>query len=310
MNALKQNLLSAIDFLIKIESGPDAGKGFRIKPPKITVGRDPQCQIALTDPKVSRTQCVIKIANNVTCVDVSSRKTTLINGKPCGTTILKPGDVISFGQTKMKFMTRTSEKAKAQLPGQGGQPVVSKEKQEGRNHLYIFMGIILCLAATYKVLEKEPVAKKQVQLATTEDLKKQIEETNERSSLLRESYEEKKKLSQKKYLYQVEKHFITGFRDYQNGRYGRALDSFGTTIATDQNHSQAQQYAKTARKKREELIDTHLRDGQKYKSKLMYNRCAAEFEKAIVLINNNKSNKYELAKSQLEECRLLMSGGY
>lgn len=310
MNAIKQNLLSAIDFLIRIESGPDSGKAFLIKPPKITIGRDPVCQIALTDPKVSRQQCVIKFDNNVVCIDVSSRKTTLINGKPCATTVLKPGDVISFGQTKMRFQTQTNEKAKPQLAGQGDKPVVSKEKQEGRNQFYIFIGIILILAVSYKVLEKAPTAKKEVKLATSEDLNKQIEETKERASLLRESYEEKKKLSQKTYLYQVEKHFISGFRDYQNGRYGRALDSFGTTIATDQNHLQAQQYAKSARKKGEELIETHLRDGQKYKAKLMYNRCAAEFEKAIVLINNDRSPRYNLAKTQLDECRLLQSGGY
>ena len=72
----------------------------------------------------------------------------------------------------------------------------------------------------------------------------------------------------------------------------------------------AQQYSKTARKKRADVIDTHLQDGQKYKAKLMYKRCAAEFEKALVLINNENSKKYELAKTQLEECRLLKTGGY
>ncbi len=122
MNALKQNLFKAIDFLIRVEKGPDAGKAYRIQPPKITIGRDPRCQITLTDPKVSRQQCSIKFSNNVICEDLSSRKTTLVNGQPCGKTVLRPGDKISFGQTVIVFQTRTSESAQAQLPGTSAPP--------------------------------------------------------------------------------------------------------------------------------------------------------------------------------------------
>ncbi len=160
------------------------------------------------------------------------------------------------------------------------------------------------------LLEEPPQAQSPENLATTEDLKKQIEESEERMSLVRESRAEKRKLNNKEYLYNVENHFIAGFRDYQNGQYGRAVDSFGTTIGVDQGHVRAQLYRKTAQKKRADLIDTHLRDGQKYKDKMMFNRCATEFEKAIILINNKNSKKYDLARTQLEECRLLKTGGY
>ena len=101
-----------------------------------------------------------------------------------------------------------------------------------------------------------------------------------------------------------------GFRDFQNGQYKRALDSFGTTIATDQNHTKAQIYSRMAKKKRSNLIETHLQDGRKYREKLMYNRCASEFEKAILLMNNVNSKKYKLAKTQMDECRLLNKEGF
>lgn len=312
MNALKQNLFKAIDFTIKIQSGPDAGKAFRIQPPKIILGRDPNCQITLTDPKVSRQQCVIRFANNVTIEDLSSHKTTRVNNLAFkGKAILKPGDIISFGQTKMIFDARTNVKAQPQLPGQQQARLEKQqEKQAGRKNLYLFMGVIIALAVGMKLLEKQPIAKKASKLATAEDLKKQIDESKERLSLRREIVAEKRKLANKQYLYQVERHFISGFRDFQNGRYSRAIDSFGTTIATDQTHAKAQLYSRTARKKQSDLIDTHLRDGQKYRQKMMYSRCAAEFEKALILINNRNSKKYELAKSQLDECRELKTGGY
>ena len=311
MNALKQNLFKAIDFLLRVEQGPDAGKAYKIQPPQISIGRDPRCQITLTDPKVSRKQCVIKFSNNVICEDHSTRKNTLINGKPCGKTVLRPGDKISFRQTVMVFQTRTNENAQAQLPGTSAPPSPEQlEKKKGRKNFNLFLGVLVVMVFSVFLLEEPAKGPPEEKLATTADLKKQVEESEERMSLIRENRAEQRKLNNKDYLYNVENHFIAGFRDYQNGQYGRAVDSFGTTIGVDQSHVRAQLYRKTAMKKRADLIDTHLRDGQKYKDKMMYNRCAAEFEKALILINKKDSKRYELARSQLEECRWLKTGGY
>jgi pSer/pThr/pTyr-binding forkhead associated (FHA) protein len=311
MSALKHKLLDAIEFLIQVESGPDKGKMYRIRPPQIVIGRDPSSQIVLTDPKVSRQQCVIKFSNDVICIDLSSRKTTKINGKPCHNTQLRPGDKISFGDTTIKFNTRTSPEAKPQLPGSqrtGNQ--VPPEKQAQQKRLQQFLIVIALMAVGLMLLNEDPVATQNTELLTQEAVNQQIEDSKERMNLLRESREEQKKLGEAKYLYNVENHFITGFRDFQNSQYGRAIDSFGTTIATDQNHQKAQRYARTAKKKRDDLIDTHMRDGVRYREKMMYKRCAAEFEKAIVLINNINSERFQLAKTQLEECRLLQAGGH
>ena len=313
MNALKQNLFKAIDFLIKVESGPDAGKAYRLQPPKILIGRDPRCQVALTDPKTSRKQIEITFANNVYCEDVSSRKNTLVNGKPCKKTILKPGDKISFGQTTLEFITRANEKAQPQLSGASA-PLSGEEleKKQGAKRFRMFLIGIILLGALLFLLEDPSEAPPEEKLATTSDLEKQIEETEERMSLMRDNQEKNRMIpaTNDKYLYNVEKHFISGFRDFQNGRYGRAIDSFGTTIATEPSHVRAQLYSKSARKKRSDLIDTHMRDGEKYKEKLMFDRCAAEFNKALVLINDEDSKKYALAKSLMSECSMKKTGGF
>lgn len=312
MSAAKRNIFRAIDFLIKVQSGPDAGKAYKLQPPKITLGRDPRCQIVLTDPKVSRQQLLISFENNVMCEDISSRKTTLINGKPCGKTILRPGDKISFGQTTLIFETRTSDQAQPQLAA--AKPLTEEEieKKKGQKKFRLFLIGVIVLVGAFIALEEPTAPPPEEKLATSADLQKQIEETQERMAVRREGLENNSGRAEldDKYVHNVERHFISGFRDFQNGRYSRALDSFGTTIATEPDHVRAQLYSKTARKKRDDLIDTHLRDGQKYKEKMMYNRCAAEFEKAIVLINNINSNKYKLAKTQLDECNQLNTGGF
>lgn len=308
MNAVKLNLFKAIDFLIKVESGPDAGKVFRIQPPSIVIGRDPVCQIILKDPKVSREQCIIKFDDNITCLDLSTRKSTFVNGGPANNVAIKPGDTITFGDTTLKFYARTNPTTAPQLKGQAGQAKEDKKKgTKPTTVIFIALGI---LVGALFMLDETTSSKSEDKLLTQSDVDLQIQESKDRTAKIRDSYEEKKKLSENRYLFNVEKHFITGFRDFQNGQYGRAMDSFGTTIATDQSHLRAQQYAKTARKSQDDLIDTHLRDGAKYKDKMMYGRCAAEFEKAMVYINNEHSKKYELAKTQHEECRILKTGGY
>ena len=242
MNALKQNLFKAIDFLIRVESGPDAGKAYRLQPPKIIVGRDPRCQVTLTDPKTSRKQIQITFYNNVYCEDISSRKNTLVNGKPCGKTVLKPGDKISFGQTTLEFITRANEKAQPQLSGAQAPPTDEElEKKQGAKRFRMFMVGILVLAGLLFILEEPATPPPEEKLATVSDLEKQIEETEERMSLMRDDEEKNRTIpaTNDKYLFNVEKHFISGFRDFQNGRYGRALDSFGTTIATEHNNVRA-----------------------------------------------------------------------
>jgi pSer/pThr/pTyr-binding forkhead associated (FHA) protein len=309
VSALKLDLFKAIDIFIRIETGPDAGKAYKIQPPSIKIGRDPECQIALSDPKVSREQCLIKFTDNVICVDISSRKTTRVNGKPCKDHPLKPGDIVSFGESSFRFLTKANELSQPKLKGQIQTPEL-REKNNSKKRFTLFMVVIGLLVGILLFLKESPSNEPETQLLTQEDVKKQIEESRERTALIKESIGEKSKLNDDDYIYNVEKHFISGFRDYQNGQYGRAIDSFGTTIATDQNHAKAHQYAKTARKKRSDLIDTHLRDGEKYREKMMYNRCAAEFEKAIVLMNEQSTSRHDLAVTQLKECRALKSGGF
>ena len=308
MSAAKSlNLLNSIEFLMRIESGPDAGKVYRIFPPKIDIGRDPSLQIVVTDPKASRNQCSILIKDDIILKDQSSKGTTLVNGNHFSEVSLKPGDIISFGETKIQFLAKSVEKktVKPQIPGSSQ----NGEKKTSKKMFHMFLGILVLLGVGLFLME-DPVQTIEEQLVTRSDLDKQIDESKQKQDEMKDIAKTKRKLNKRRYLFSVERHFISGRRDLQTGHYGRALDSFGTTMATDNNHSQAKQYSRIAKKKRTDLIDTHMRDGVKYKQKVMYDRCISELEKAMVLINNKKTQKYRIAKTQLEECRVLKSGGF
>lgn len=312
MSAAKSlNLLKSIEFLMRIESGPDAGKVYRIFPPKIEIGRDPSLQIVVTDPKASRHQCSIIIKDDVVLKDKSSKGTTFVNGNSFSEINLKPGDIISFGNTKIQFMAKsiTKNTAAPKLSGAPANGIQNSEKQSSKKVFNIILGILVLLGASLFIIE-DPVQKIEEQLVTRAELDQQIEDSKERQNEIKEVAKSKRKLKKRRYLFSVEKHFISGRRDLQTGHFGRAVDSFGTTMATDNNHSRAQQYSRIAKKKKTDLIDTHMRDGVQYKKKVMYDRCIAELEKAMVLINNKKTQKYRIAKTQLEECRVLKTGGF
>jgi hypothetical protein len=48
----------------------------------VLIGRDPGCQIHLTNPSVSRRQCKIHLSSNIAVENLSETNTTRLNGKP------------------------------------------------------------------------------------------------------------------------------------------------------------------------------------------------------------------------------------
>lgn len=310
-------IYKAIDFLIRVEAGPDAGKLYRITPPKIDIGRDPALQIALNDPKASRKQCSIVFGQHITIKDCSSRKTTLVNGKPIVEQQLSPNDVIEFGTTKLRFIARNKQQANSMAKSTPGKPQAQSQnqnqgfekKKDQRKPFYILLAIIVGLVG-FLLLLPDGKKKAERKLTTTEELTRQVQESKDRQEELREAFKEKTKKRKKNYLFSVDQHFIRGFRDFMTGKYNRASQAFGTVRATDKDHIQANRYGRLAKKKHEDLIDAHMRDGLKYKDKLNFRFCEAEFKKAMILMNKPNHPKYKVAKAHMDECRLLKTGGY
>ena len=323
MSAAKSlDIYKTIDFQLRIESGPDAGKGFRILPPKISLGRDPRNQIVVSDPKASRKQLSIQLGENIILTDHSTRKTTCVNGQSVQAHTLVPGDIITFGTTKIRFVAKSKIKQPAvqkpgsmAKPGKGqaamsspgamtmGLPGGAKAKK-GPKPAFIII-VLLLVASVIFLMTAETTSKKEQELTSEDELQKQIEDSQANQKRMKEVFAEKKKQSQDDYLANVEQHFIRGFRDFQSKNYTRALQSFSTVIAKDPTHEKALIYGRLAKQRRDELIDKHLLAGELYKSKLMYGRCAAEFEKATVLMSQPTHTKYKLAKERFQECSLL-----
>ncbi len=92
-------------FTVSIRTGPDAGAMYQLLPPRVTIGRDPQCNIPLRDPKVSRQAALIEFTpERITVQDISNRGTLFVNNQNVVSQSIKGGDVIRVGDSEFAFV--------------------------------------------------------------------------------------------------------------------------------------------------------------------------------------------------------------
>lgn len=311
MSQIQAFNLNQYHFFIQIIDGAGKGQSFRIFPPRVVIGRGPECNIQINDNKVSRVQFEIHFKpEGLVIEDKALKGTTVVNKKSVQTHILQHKDIIHIGDTQIQFNIHDPQ---AQITGanrnfeviQGQGKSTDAEKKQKSPMFYFLAVVILLLVGLLLVTSTE--TKEPIKLKTQEEIQKEIEESEkikndilQRQSQISALQQESKK--------EAQKHFIRGFRDYQNEQYSRSLEAFRTSLSLDPDHTMSKRYKTLANKKRQELIDHQMELGEKYRSKQMYDRCAAAFESVLYIINNRKVNKYQLAREKMLECQLLKGG--
>jgi hypothetical protein len=304
-------------YFIKITQGPNKGDVYRISPPGVIVGRDPSAsQITLFDARVSRQQCRIDFLEDLIIIeDLGGKGSTLVNGEPITKHNLNHGDSVTVGDSILIFEVGDTppKLAAAPKPNAGGKNTgnsfsapAGPDKKPLR-FILIFLVAGIVSAGLYFMPEDKKSAP--VKVGGPDDIDVAIEEVQKRQLELEKphsAYSEQDLYNKRS----AEKHFIRGFRDYQNGKYTRAIEAFQTTLATDPKHARARRYYKLAEKKRLDMVDYHMDLGRKYRDKGMYKYCMAEFEKVLQIINQPSHKKYQLAKEQIKECRLSLQGSF
>jgi len=91
---------------LKVTEGPDGGKTLDPVPRHALVGRDPWCDLVLSDPRCSRQHCEIMVEENA----VRIRDLGSSNGTLCGTVrvveaLLGPNDVVHIGDSALRLST-------------------------------------------------------------------------------------------------------------------------------------------------------------------------------------------------------------
>jgi hypothetical protein len=111
-NSLKTGRFGVSSQLKQAATGPGMGSivlpsGQRVdlSDAVISVGRLPECTIAINDSNISRNHAEIRAgASSYVVVDLNSTNGTMVNGaKIIGEQSLSDGDIISFGSTHVRF---------------------------------------------------------------------------------------------------------------------------------------------------------------------------------------------------------------
>ncbi len=81
-----------------------SGDRFTLTESVITIGRHPDSNLVLADPNVSRNHAEIRPqGEHFAVVDLGSTNGTRVNGVRVDTQVLRDGDEVSFGNTRMRF---------------------------------------------------------------------------------------------------------------------------------------------------------------------------------------------------------------
>ncbi|WP_233612037.1 sigma 54-interacting transcriptional regulator [Corallococcus sp. AB045] len=91
--------------VLRVLSGAEAGKTHPLKQGTYTVGKNPTCDIVLTDKAVSRQHLKLEVhAEHVVATDLGSHNGSFVEGLRFTAMELRPGSVITLGTTELKLV--------------------------------------------------------------------------------------------------------------------------------------------------------------------------------------------------------------
>lgn len=90
----------ASQYQLVMRTGPTPGTTFALEDGQITIGRDPSSTVAINDSEMSRHHARLNLqGGKFVLEDMGSTNGTMVNGKRItGPHVLKPGEMISFGE--------------------------------------------------------------------------------------------------------------------------------------------------------------------------------------------------------------------
>ena len=141
-------------FMLRGVSGATLGKTFAITDNAV-IGRQADCDIALTAEEVSRHHARLKItADGIHVEDMGSANGTFINGKRVSSALLRPGEELRLDTVRFLLVTPGMD-ARQQSAGARKEPppaTGSTAPQRRSNALWIVIGTLAIAAVAYLAL--------------------------------------------------------------------------------------------------------------------------------------------------------------
>jgi tetratricopeptide (TPR) repeat protein len=109
----------------------------------------------------------------------------------------------------------------------------------------------------------------------------------------------------------AQENFVKGFRDFNQGQYARARDSFQVVLNLDPENELARRYFHLSTVKFEEFIKFNMIQGNRYREKRNWRMCQSNFSNVMTMLQYLKNDPtYKEAKQYYDECTLNLEGRY
>lgn len=191
-----------------------------------------------------------------------------------------------------------------QSPRPKGPRRVASGGNSGRVRFYAIVAVIGIFF--YWMMTSTPTKKKELTFRSTEQIEKDIEMSKED---LKEFEARRERLDNIQYR-RAQENYIRGFRDYKQGNYGRARESFQVVLNLDPDNELAKRYYQLAKLKFDETVKAHMLQGNRYREKKNWRMCAASYFNVMTMVANNQDPIFKEARQYYNECTLAQSGRF
>jgi pSer/pThr/pTyr-binding forkhead associated (FHA) protein len=317
-------------------SGPGKGSTQEVMKALLVIGRSSDCDVVVNDPKCSRKHAQVEYTADGFAIQILSESNSMrINGTDSDRSLLRDGDVISIGDTDIRFNTtntklRTRENSTPRPSWQPqivpAQPVAAapaapyeyppeaaipprrpKGPKTGSKRFYLYGGIVLLgfWLFTGGTIKK----KKELSIRTQE----QIDQDIEAAKKMQEAAEELRRQTGQNpspEMRQAQENYVKGFRDFRKGQYERALESFQACLSLAPDHILCNRYLRLSQRKFNELIQYHMVLGRKYRDQEQYRACRAAFRNVMFMVKDTTSPTFKEARANFDACNSFVEGNF
>ncbi|WP_413289938.1 FHA domain-containing protein [Bdellovibrio sp. HCB337] len=170
-----------------------------------------------------------------------------------------------------------------------------------------FYGIVLVIGVVFAwLMNSNDAKKKELTFRSTEQIEKDIEASREELK----TFEARKEKLDNVQFKRAQENYIRGFRDYKQGNYGRARESFQVVLNLDPDNELAKRYYQLARLKFDEMVKFHMLQGNRYREKKNWRMCKSSYFNVMTMVANNQDPVFKEAKQYYDQCSLAQEGRY
>lgn len=323
---------------ITIQNGAKRGQTLSFNGPTVTIGRGPENDIVLSDDvKVSRQHVQIEFTAVQTVIkNVSSKNSLLIDGLEQTNYWLQAPVEIQVGETKILISPPQQQLASPpplqhqplrvaglsplpppppSLPGKGkskirlSKPMSAPGSSSAGSFRFLLILVLVGAVGIWLFTDDAKSKKSGAVAVRTDDVA--VMDLQKSESMMRELEKKQEERGQQSVQYKMaQENYIKGFRDYRQGQYGRAMNSFQAALSFYPQHQLASKYYTLSKRKFDEKVQVHMLQGQRYRGKNNYRLCKSSFASVMIMVRDPNDAIYKEAKQYYNECSLLMEGRF